>query len=183
MKKQLLTALITLFFYTGYSQSTNDSLFKYISITKDKITGEIEVKSKNIIEGKSKDAYDYILTVSYNNTNKAGAISYACPELKCVDEGNEVNYLFVNDSKFLNTHTIGFNCDGFIITYYKSLVSFSPKLLSKFIENKVSMIRLNSMKRSTDIELTPDQSILFSNQVKWLKYYLDNKKAIDKLIL
>jgi hypothetical protein len=180
MKNCLLLALLACLCLEVKAQSEVDSIKKYLQLERDKFTDKSNVVPIVKLEDKTSDGYAFTMLPCYNVDGNFIAISFSCKDIGCVKEKDEINYLFEDNSKSLGYHFLSFNCQGLFTSVYKSWVAIEPVKLEKFTSVPLSMIRLITIRKSTEIHLTKQQAILLMNQIKWIKYYWDNKKKLTK---
>jgi len=160
-----------------------DSLKKYLKFEKDAFSNKIELVPNDTITGVTKDGYAYVIRAqSHVRPGKFRnlTLKIGCEKLACVDNSSSIDYLLSNDDKFRMQNGSQYNCLGVFFGVWQELSGYY-KNLEKISSTNVKAIRLNSRLDSSEIYLTPQQSELLKNQMKWLKYFYDNRFKIEKM--
>lgn len=185
MKKTILLSTLLILSICTYAQTLQiDSLKSYLTFKKDDFTDNVKLIAVDTLQGVSKDGYLYVIQPEANvrpgMRYKNFTLKIGCSKLACVDNSSSIDYILTNDDKFRIQNGSEYNCMG---VFFSSWVEMSGhyKDLDKLATTPIKAIRLNSRLSSTEIYLTTQQAIRLNNQIKWFKYFYDNRSKIDKL--
>ena len=157
-----------------------DSIKRYLRLTTDRLSGMLTATIKDTVSGVSSEGYPFAMVARYDTKERFFAISFICKDAGCVRNRAIVDYMFANGKKKSGWNYVNDNCDGFFMVLYKSWIGIDPGEISVFTTNLLNIVRLNGSKIA-EIALTKKQSDLFRSEMKYLKYYADNWKAVNKL--
>lgn len=181
MKRIILLAVFQFACLLANAQNHDiDSVRRYLRFTTDKSTGKLTATIKDTVAGKTGEGYPFAMVARYNTGQNFFAISSLCKEAGCVKNRATVEYIFTDGKKRTGWHYETDNCDGFFMVLYKSWIGVEPGQLSIFTTSLLNMVKLNGS-QTIEIVLTKSQSALFRSEMKWLKYYSENWKKVDKL--
>lgn len=181
MKKVILLAVFQFICLLANAQNHEiDSVRKFLRFTTDRATGKLTATIKDTVSGKTGEGYPFAMVARYNTNEAFFAISFLCKQAGCVSNRAHVDYVFTDGKKRAGWHYETDNCDGFFLVLYKSWIGVEPGQIGTFATSLLNTVRLSGS-QTIDIILTKDQSALFRSEMKWLKYYSENWKKVDKL--
>lgn len=182
MKKLILSSALLLLCVGSFAQTPEiDSLKKYLVFKTDSFNGKGLVGPKDTIKGKNKEGAIYFIMPESQPKWKRVTLTLASPKAGCINDMSRVNFALNDSTKAVSSSDIN-NCAGmFVISWMEG--TFGNKLFNRLANVQVNRLRLDGMTAAVEIYLTPEQSYTFQNQMKWMKYYYDNQRKIDKLKL
>lgn len=157
-----------------------DSVRRFLHFTSDISTDRLTATIKDTIFGKTAEGSPFAMVARYSTKDSFFAISFLCKDAGCVANRALIDYIFADGKKNTVWNYESDNCDGYFMVLYKSWTGIDPREISVFSTKLLNIVRFNGSK-TIEVALAKNQSYLFRSEMKWLKYYSENWKKVDKL--
>lgn len=182
MKRVVFLVLLQFTCLLTYAQGNHgiDSVRSFLKFKINKITDQLTAVGKDTISGVTTEGYQFYIVPCYDTRDNYYAISFFCKDAGCVNNRALVDYTFADGKKKVGWHYGSNNCDGVFMVVYKSWVGIEPREILPFTTKLLSTISLSGSK-IIEIGLNKQQAALLRSQIKWLKYYADDWRKINKL--